>query len=294
MSLAGSRPGGRPPFLLVQERRQRTRPQVCDPFAALRGKPVAGRLRGAPWNSLRAARSVQTTAANQFTMHARFDAHAHPASAPPQAQPQGVNSPIRAIAALGPASASRCADEAERSDGSYCWVPFWPCREAQGAGRACAEGHTPSWSDLPRLFERSASARSEFRGTPRARAPQVARSASEGTRTAGSPFLCSLSFGEAKESECAAGRTSRPATSKRRATAAIQQTHRQGKVLHRPDSNSLQPAGLDVGAQQFVDARLPVAPVRSNAWCTPTRARSGLTAWSWGCRSPGCTRICDI
>ncbi|PJI96625.1 hypothetical protein CLU85_1379 [Acidovorax sp. 69] len=29
------------------------RPPVCDPCASLRGKPAAGRLRGAPWNSLR-------------------------------------------------------------------------------------------------------------------------------------------------------------------------------------------------------------------------------------------------
>ena len=118
MPLAGTRPGGRPPFLLVQERRQRTRPQVCDPCAALRGKPVSGRLRGVPQNSLRATRSVQTTAANQFTMHARCALRSnnrgksdnkawalrrpcHPASTPPQAQPQGVDSPTRAIAALG-------------------------------------------------------------------------------------------------------------------------------------------------------------------------------------------------
>ena len=45
---------------------------------------------------------------------------------------------------------------------------------------------------------------------PMARAPQVARSASAGTWAPGSPFLWLLSFGETKESDCAAGRTSRP------------------------------------------------------------------------------------
>ena len=39
------------------------------------------------------ARSVQTTAASQFTKHGRFDAHAHPATAPPQAQPAGGEHP---------------------------------------------------------------------------------------------------------------------------------------------------------------------------------------------------------
>jgi len=90
MWLAGTRPGGRLPFLLVQERKQRTRPHVCDPFAALRGKPVAGRLRGGPHNSLRCyAAPFKQTRPVRSRRHGRCDAHAHPASAPPQAQPQG-------------------------------------------------------------------------------------------------------------------------------------------------------------------------------------------------------------
>ena len=32
---------------------KKRRPPVCGPFAVRRGKPAAGRLRGAPWNSLR-------------------------------------------------------------------------------------------------------------------------------------------------------------------------------------------------------------------------------------------------
>ncbi|RYF20026.1 MAG: hypothetical protein EOO33_18865, partial [Comamonadaceae bacterium] len=43
---------------------------------------------------------------------------------------------------------------------------------------------------------------------------RLPRSAAKGTQTAGSPFLCLLSFGEAKESECAAGRISRPREAK--------------------------------------------------------------------------------
>ena len=109
--------------------------------------------------------------------------------------------------------------QAERSDG--------PCRAVQPPGAApgagCLRGgHArrsahASWTDLPRLSERSAPARSEFCGTPRKRPdPGLPRSASEGVADLGSPFLCLLSFGEAKESECAAGRISRPAHIKKK------------------------------------------------------------------------------
>ncbi len=149
-------------------------------------------------------------------------AHGVRSSARPEGHPA-----IRAIAALGLMCAARDACtrecEAERSDG--------PCRAVQppvaapGAGRLRGEharrsAHA-SCSDLPQLFERSAPARSEFCGTPRKRPdPGLPRSVSEGVADLGSPFLCLLSFGEAKESECAAGRISRPATSKRRAIHA--------------------------------------------------------------------------
>ena len=53
------------------------------------------------------------------------------------------------------ADAARRACQAKRSDGTEPAKPFCPCREAQGVGRACAAGHTPSRSDLLRLFERS-------------------------------------------------------------------------------------------------------------------------------------------
>jgi hypothetical protein len=76
----GSAPGGAVTFFRFAERKspKKGRPQVCDPCAALRGKPASGRLRGAPWNSLCAARAAQTTTASQFTKHARCDARATP------------------------------------------------------------------------------------------------------------------------------------------------------------------------------------------------------------------------
>ncbi len=56
-----------------------------------------------------------------------------------------------------------------------------------------------------RLFEPAGRVRARPR---RLRAPQVAP-AKPGSQAAGSPFLCLLSFGEAKESKCAVGRTPR-------------------------------------------------------------------------------------
>ena len=170
---------------------KKKRPPVCDPCASLRGKPAAGRLRGAPWNSLCAARAARTATASQSTKHGRFDAHAHPATAPPQAQPAGDGQPnsrtaTRAIAALGPVCAARgaCAREtgpsaAQRSNGPCgCPLPGFPsgCAwGAQGAGwHVCRRTHM-----LRELTHRSCPsgaprARSEFCGAPRDRAPQVA------------------------------------------------------------------------------------------------------------------------
>ena len=125
MSLAGSRPGGRPPFLLVQERRQRTRPQVCDPFAALRGKPVSGRLRGVPQNSLRAGALRSNNCGKSDN-----DACALRCACSPRKRP----APGAATGGEQPGTGHRCArprasaapDRGERSDGPCCWVPFWP------------------------------------------------------------------------------------------------------------------------------------------------------------------------
>ena len=115
----GCAPGGAPPFL-VRTRKvgKRKRPQVCDPFALLRGKPASRPLRGAPRNSLRAARFVQTTAASQLTKRVHPAVHAPPRKRRAAgAAPGGFK---RAIAALGPVREFG----AKRSDGPCCrWVP---------------------------------------------------------------------------------------------------------------------------------------------------------------------------
>ena len=160
---AGSRPGGRGTFLCFAKEKypKERRPPVCDPFAVRRGKPAAGRLRGAPWNSLRCV-------AASFRHPRRVSSRGMGASTPmltPQPprrrrsqQGWGAKHPnsrtsIRAIAALGLACAARgaCARElgpsaAQRSNGP-CGCPFWgsllrvPRSAGQGV-RACAEGHT--------------------------------------------------------------------------------------------------------------------------------------------------------
>jgi len=161
-SEAGNRPGGRGTFLCFAKEKypKERRPPVCDPFAERRGKPASGRLRGAPWNSLCAARAARTATASQFTMHGRFDAHAHPTTAPPQAQPAGVGS--RTAKQPNSHSGHRCAWPglrsawrlrprvgAERSEAKQwpVWMSVWGSllrvsRSAGQGGRACAEGHT--------------------------------------------------------------------------------------------------------------------------------------------------------
>ena len=198
---AGSRPGGRGTFLCFAKEKypKERRPPVCDPFAVRRGKPAACRLRGAPWNSLCAARAARTSTASQFTRHGRCDAHAHPTTAPPQAQPAGVGQPNIQTANIH--SGHRCArpslrsawrlrprDGAERSAAKQ-W-PVWlsvlgfPSARAEkrraGGGVRVPKDTRTSCTDLPQLFERSASARSEFCGAPSVRASQVARSAAKG------------------------------------------------------------------------------------------------------------------
>ena len=148
-------PGMRVTFFCFAKRKspKKRRPPVCDPCASLRGKPASGRLRGAPWNSLCAVRAARTTTASQFTRHARFDAHAHPATAPPQAQPAGGWAPEHPTAeqphgpllrsappaqrvALAPARWGR----AKRWPGwmSDSRVPFWMRLGRAGRGVACA------------------------------------------------------------------------------------------------------------------------------------------------------------
>jgi len=90
--------------------------------------------------------------------------------------------------------------------------PLWPCREAQGVGRAWAAQHVQaSCTDSLRLSERrERSEHSEFRSAAPRPSITGCPQRSEGTRPAGSPFFGSFLW-QSKERDCAAGRTSRPA-----------------------------------------------------------------------------------
>ena len=177
---------------------KKRRPPVCDPFAVRRGKPASGRLRGAPWNSLRCG-------AASFRQPRRVSSRGMGAATPmltPQPprrrrsqQGWGAEHPssrtsIRAIAALGPVCAARgaCAREtvpsaAQRSNGP-CGCPSGSLLDAPGARRARG-GMRVGARMLRELTHRSCpsgapQARSEFCGAPRDRAPQVAPQRSEG------------------------------------------------------------------------------------------------------------------
>ncbi|RZJ10342.1 MAG: hypothetical protein EON50_15580 [Acidovorax sp.] len=133
-------------FFRVAERKspKKGRPPVCDPFASLRGNLRRGGCGVRRGTRFALARAARTATASQLTRHGRCDAHAHPPTAPPQAQPAGGGQPniqtsTRAIAALGPerACASRRDREAERSNGPYGCPPPVPsgCAEERSGQR---------------------------------------------------------------------------------------------------------------------------------------------------------------
>ncbi len=192
---------------------------------------------------VRCAHAAQTTAASQITtrMHAALHSLTPPAALLGASRGEGTAG--RAIAALGLGIIDlrpRCGQlplpsvlpdywacqspslhrldvtlvKAERSDGpSGLHHALWPCREAQGVGRAWAAQHAhASCSDSLRLSERSAvSAKRVPQRRPATEHRRLPRSEAQGTRPVGSLFFCLLFFGETKKSRSPAGANSRPA-----------------------------------------------------------------------------------
>ena len=221
---AGSRPGGRGTFLCFAKEKypKERRPPVCDPFAERRGKPASCRLRGAPWNSLCAARAARTATASQSTKHGRFDAHAHPATAPPQAQPAGVGQPnsqhlfgplLRSAwpaqrVALAPARIGRAKQRP-------VWLFCPPCPSG------CAEERRV-WRIRARVCLSDAQRRELSETPPNPSTAGCPGAPAQGTQTVGSPFLWFLSFGDAKERDSPAGRL--PASALHQGMPLIRQT----------------------------------------------------------------------
>jgi len=152
-------------------------------IAALRGKPGSGRLRGVPQNSLRATRFVQTTAANQSTQACALRRACSPRKRPTPGAATGGEQPDTGHRCARPGAARREAPAplgAERSDG-----PYHGCPSGRAEKRRARGGLAPQDASLRDLTCRSClsaapQARSEFCGTPRARASQVARSEAKG------------------------------------------------------------------------------------------------------------------
>ena len=135
----GSAPGGAVTFFCFAKRKspKKRRSQVCDPCAALRGRPAAGRLRRAPRNSLRAEAHRSNSHGESVNEARALRRTCHPATAPPQAQPQGVDSRQQPNSHTG----RRCARPGTRSVArAACYL------------LSCAPGHRrpkKPWSSRP-------------------------------------------------------------------------------------------------------------------------------------------------
>ncbi len=165
-----------------------------------------------PQNSLRAARSVRTTAVSQSTKCVCPAAHAHapsPALLGTHRRDPGERTSTRAIAALGPVSRAQAPSAAKaRPRAAMARVAVWlTIPSGCACGRAVAGWHGrrsahASCSDSPWLSERRAQRKASSTAHPATAPTQVCP---EGVADCGSPFLCLLSFGEAKKSKSAAG-----------------------------------------------------------------------------------------
>ena len=94
-------------FLLLRQEKV-SKEKATQLSAAPAGQPASGSLRGAPWNSLRAARCTQTTTASQFTKHACPAARMPPRKHPATGAYRWGDAP-RAFASLGLGATRRFA-----------------------------------------------------------------------------------------------------------------------------------------------------------------------------------------
>ena len=203
-------PGRRVPFFRVAERKEpkKGRPCCARPSATLRATCDA-RSGGAPQNSLRAARSVQTTAASQCTKCVCPSAHARtPCPAllgtrrrePKNGHPHG---PLLRFAALGPVSRAQAPRAAQagpsaamaRMDVGCLDVrlstPCWLRLRRGGCGVSMGV-EAPMLRELTRrgCLNEAATQRSEFHGAPRNRhAAGLPLRTAKGSQTGGRLFF---------------------------------------------------------------------------------------------------------
>jgi len=204
----GVRPGGRVTFFVSPKKvTKERRPHCLRPLRFAPGQPAV--LTQPACRRTRCVHFVhcaQTAAASQITKHACPSAGVRPAALRSSAQPEGSGSGRRFARPLQIPTAQSPITR----HGAYVFNPLWACRGAQlqaarEAGiRSLRKAKLCGYQKGPRVFERS-----EFARTPPEASTAGCPQRSGGSRTVGSPFLCLLSFGEAKESESPAGANSR-------------------------------------------------------------------------------------
>ena len=150
-----------------------------------------------------------------------------------------------------------------------------------GRGAGAQRSMRASCSDSLRMSERSAKREASSAAPPRARASQVAP---QGTRPVGPPFLWLLSFGGAKESDCAAGRTSRPT-----APPPLQPPSSALKISAESYQNHSHPRRRRPRGISCIPPSSPHLPPHEDiASPHPKRCRSGPAAGAAGCQQAAC------
>ena len=185
-------------FLLLRQKKV-TKEKTTHSLRPLRcatGQTCVGALAGCAVELTALLRSfVRTTPVSQWTKHARCDAHAHPASAPPQAQPEGVEKNTGHRCAR---PGVRGAQRLRRWGPSAAMARNLPSPFARAEKRRARGGRVPQDTRLCGLTccgcsNGAPQARSEFRSMPRERASQVAPARSVGV-TGGRVALSLLTF----------------------------------------------------------------------------------------------------
>ena len=210
----------RPAAQFLSLTRQRKKPKKGDPTSATPALRAGANLRrgsggvGRRTHFALFERSVQTTAASQFTKRL------HPAVQPPPRQNRAAGAASRGVeqphgpsrfSALVPRREALARSGPSAAMARLVFPPLWTCREAQSGRWARAAQHArASCSDSLQLFERSAASAQRVlqrhRPIEHRRLPH--RNAM-GTRPVGSPSFAFFSW-RVKKRRCAAGRTSRP------------------------------------------------------------------------------------
>ena len=206
---AGTRPGGRPPFLSRDKKGgKETRPAVCDPHAARGGTPGARRWRGALRNSLRAYGASLKQPQRVRPRSMRDFAHATPP--PPR--------PRRSLKGGGDNSGHRCARPGVRGaqrlrvgGRAQRWpvsgfnpLLAVPRSAGRGAG-ACAAGYPEAkrrgYGQQGRASFASFSCTRKKRESPAGASPGPGKQTPKSAKTAPNPIAASASSSKKRSNQ---------------------------------------------------------------------------------------------